>query len=389
MQEERPLIVSVNLTTACNLACTYCEAIHRRERIGLDDLDHLANGVGALDEPVQLVPFGGEPQVAWKALEHLIEGGEANGVHDFLMCTNGLLTNESRVDYFNQHHIEITVSWDGVPEAGDKLRIYPDGRGASADVEPIFELLRERYRLRPQVRITVGPDTAAYFARSVEHVLSFLAEKPGVKICFTPVSTVPWPEASLRAMEEALNYCADLLVEHERKGHDVSLAYNECIGVHEIGQQFLFADPEHGHACLWGIKMLGVDTDGGIFPCHTVIELRKESRAHLSMGNVKDGVPDLRRRLELMPPPEGNPFHCCYAWNLAGSGDPFKVPEVYRRIYAACITASERMVRALSPDRAEEAAGRAGMLLERTARWERDLSARTRPSPGRLESEAS
>jgi uncharacterized protein len=377
--EDRPLIVSVNLTTACNLACTYCHAIHRREHLDDDGIDQTARGAGALDEPVQIVPFGGEPLSAWRGFQRLVQGSESSGVREFLLCTNGLLVNPERIDYFAAHHVEVTVSWDGVPEANDRLRVYADGTGTSSEIERVFDLFRERYRRRLQLRITVGPDTVEHFAASVRHAFDRLGDRPGVKVCFMPISTVPWPDAALAALDEAMRVCADALVAHRRAGHDVALAYNECIRSHELGRDVLFHDDEHAHACLWGVKMLGVDTDGGIFPCHTVVELRKEQREHLRMGNVRDGVPDLRRRLELMPPPDGNPWHCCYAWNLVGSGDPYRVPEVYRRVYRAFVRESVRVVEALQPGDSGRAASEAARLVERTARWEQELGAKARP----------
>jgi uncharacterized protein len=382
MQDDRPLIASVNLTTACNLACTYCHAIHRREHLDDEGIDQTARGLGALREPAQIVPFGGEPLSAWRAFQRLVEGSESGGVREFLLCTNGLLVNPERIEYFAAHHVEVTVSWDGVAEANDRLRVYADGTGTSTEIERVFDLFRERYRRRLQLRITVGPDTAQHFAASVKHALDRLGERPGVKICFMPVSTLPWSDYQLAELDGALAESADAIVAARRAGRDVALAYNECIRAHELGRDILFQDQPHAHACLWGVKMIGVDTDGGIFPCHTVVELRKEQRAHLRMGHVSEGVPDLRRRLELMPPPDGNPWHCCWAWNLAGFGDPFRIPEVYRRVYRAFIRESVRVVEALQPADAARARLAAEKLVERTAGWEAQLAGASRPAPG-------
>lgn len=378
---DRPLIVSVNLTTICNLACTYCHAIHRRDRLGPEDLQHTAVHVGALDEPALIVPFGGEPLAVWKEFKQLVESSEAHGTRDFLLCSNGLLANQERIRYFIDHNIELTVSWDGVPEANDKLRVYADGRGTSGEFAALFALLREHYTRRLQVRITVGPDTAQFFAPSVRYLFDALADRPGVKICFMPVSTDAWTPEQLNQLSQGLREATDAWLAAKRAGHDVALAYNECIRSHELGEQILFDDSPESHACLWGVKMLGVDTDGGIFPCHTVVELRQEQREHLRMGHVSEGVPDLATRLELMPPPEGNPYHCCYAWNLVGSGDPFRVPEVYKRVYRVFLDESLRAVSLLAPGKVERATERHALLLERTARWDRELAASARPQP--------
>lgn len=368
--DGRPLIVSVNLTTACNLACTYCHAIHRLANIGEADLAATARGAGALDEPVQVVPFGGEPLVAWDKFQRLVEQSEAAGVREFLLCTNGLLAGDDRIDYFNRHNVEVTISWDGVPAANDKLRIYPKGEGSSADLELIFDRLRAIYEDRLNIRITVGADTARHFGDSVRYIFERLGDRPGVKLCFMPVSTDDWSPEQLADLERGIAAAADATIAGRRRGHDVAFAYNECIRAHELGDQILFEDDEHAHACLWGTKMLGVDTDGGVFPCHTVIELRAEQKAPLRLGEIADGIPDLARRRELMPPPAGNPYHSCYAWNVARCGDPNDTAEVYRVAYRAFIRESVRTVAALEPARAAAAAERAEQLLARAARWD-------------------
>lgn len=48
--------------------------------------------------------------------------------------------------------------------------------------------------------------------------------------------------------------------------------------------------------------MLGVDTDGGIYRCRTVVELRRSPRALLAMGHVERGVPGHEERVARMPP---------------------------------------------------------------------------------------
>ncbi len=379
--EDRPLIVSVNLTTACNLACTYCHAIHRRESIDDACVTRVAEGVGRLTgEPVQIVPFGGEPLVAWPRLRALVEQSEGHGVRRFMLCTNGLLLDRPKLEYFMDHDVEVTLSWDGVAPAQDALRVYADGRGTSDEIERVFDMIRGVCREPLHMRITVSPDTAAHFGDSVAYVFDRLGDRPGVKLCFMPVSTAPWSEVQLASLRSGLRTAAEALVRHRRAGHSVAFAYNECLRAHELGEQILFSDEPHGHACLWGVKMLGVDTDGGVYPCHTMIELRREQREHLCMGNVADGVPDLRRRLELMPPPEGNPYHACFAWNLVNSGDPFEVPEVYRFLYRAFLEESLRVVEQLVPAQLALAERRAAELLARAARWDEELRGRPRPS---------
>lgn len=380
VEQSRPLIVSVNLTTACNLACTYCEAIHRRDNLAPGAIEQLAKGLGRLGERAQLVPFGGEPLVAYRALCRLIEAAEANGVRESLMCTNGLLLDDARLDYLTAHHVEITISYDGVA-GGEQVRVHADGRGAAGDIEAMLERLGGRADRQVQVRITVAPATAERFSASVDRVLELLGHGPGVKICFMPVSTLPWPDDALAALERGVAEAAAQVVSRVKSGQRVAIAYNECLRSHELGHELLFDEQPAGRGCLWGVKMLGVDTDGGLYPCHTVIELRREQRAHLAMGHVERGLPALAAREAMMPPRALNPHHCCFAFNLARSGDPYDVAEVYRRLFRACLDASVAMVEALSPGRARCARERAAALLAESVAAEQRLSSSPRPSP--------
>lgn len=379
--KERPLIVSVNLTTSCNLACTYCHAIQRREELSPRALEETLAGLEGLREPVRVLPFGGEPLLAWPAFQRLVTGAAARGVSGFFLCTNGLLMRRRHLDFLNDHGFEVTLSWDGVPAANDRLRVARGGRATSAQTERLFGLLAA-CRRRPHVRMTVAPETAAYLGDSARFVYDRLGAT-GVKIYFMPLAAAPWSPEALDALDAGILGAAAAYAEHRAAGQDVSLAYNECVGAHELGEQILFDDRPYAHACLWGVKALGVDADGGLYPCHTALELSAELRAGLRLGRVSDGMPALEARRAAWPELEGNPYHQCYSWNLVATGSPFKAPEVYRRAYRAVIRESVRLVRRLRPERGAQAAESGARLLRRAARWEKEQAALRLPAPGK------
>ena len=175
-----PAGVTLFLTTACNLRCTYCYAsagatagvamplaVARR---GIDFVARNARRKGLRSFEVGY-HGGGEPTANWRTLTDSFayagERARALGIEvRGALATNGVLS-DARIDWITGHLHGASVSFDGLPEIHDKHRITPRGGGSSARVMHTlhrFEAARFPYGLR----VTVTRDAIARLPDSIE-----------------------------------------------------------------------------------------------------------------------------------------------------------------------------------------------------------------------------
>lgn len=154
--------VCVPLGLACNLQCRYCLRDMGRSRVPrLNDL--MRRYVAQLDpsETEALIVTGGEPLLYRNRMLELFEINPR--IHRKLM-TNGLLLDQSIIDYCNANRIEVMLSHDGVPTE------YLRGVDVLRD-RRIVALLRQIEILRINAVATkLNPDCIETYRYIVDHL---------------------------------------------------------------------------------------------------------------------------------------------------------------------------------------------------------------------------
>jgi uncharacterized protein len=146
--EPKPTAVSLFLTTACNLRCTYCYAsagdtptrtmpLEVAQR-GIDFV--IANATELGNDAIDIAYHGGgEPSVNWNTLTRSYEYArartEAAGLKlQAAMATNGVMP-DAKIDWVIAHlNGGVSLSFDGLPEVHDSNRFTILGEGSSAQV---------------------------------------------------------------------------------------------------------------------------------------------------------------------------------------------------------------------------------------------------------------
>jgi uncharacterized protein len=145
--EPRPTSVTLFLTTACNLRCTYCYASAGETptrvmpiQVATRGIDFVLANALELGQPGIEIAYhgGGEPSVNWATLtESLVYAqrrtGEAGLQLHAAMASNGVLP-DYKIDWILNHLNGVSVSFDGLPEIHDSHRINLLGKGSSAQV---------------------------------------------------------------------------------------------------------------------------------------------------------------------------------------------------------------------------------------------------------------
>ena len=178
--EPEPTTVSLFLTTACNLRCTYCYASagdtpkkFMQFDVAKRGIDFVAGNAAKLNAGRFEVAFhgGGEPTVNWpimtQALVYAREKAAELGLEVSAgAATNGVM-NDTQIDWVIANLESVSLSCDGLPNVNDQHRLMLNGQGSS---ERIMHTLRrfDAAGFRYGLRITVTQDQIPQLPASVE-----------------------------------------------------------------------------------------------------------------------------------------------------------------------------------------------------------------------------
>ena len=126
----------------CNLKCKYCFASQgdfggEKEmmsvEVGKKAIDYLIANSGNRRN-LEIDFFGGEPLMNFDVVKELVEYGrkvekEHNKNIRFTMTTNGVLLDDDKIDYINEHMHNVVLSLDGRKEVNDNMRPTVNDKG--------------------------------------------------------------------------------------------------------------------------------------------------------------------------------------------------------------------------------------------------------------------
>lgn len=156
---REPVVKALCLNVAhdCNLKCRYCFA-KQGDFGGKSELMPLEVGKRAIDYIIEhsgsrrnldVDFFGGEPLMNWDVVKELVKYGREkdkgkNKNIRFTITTNGMLLNDEKIDFINEHMHNVVLSLDGRKNVNDDMRPTVGGRGSYDIIVPKFQKLVEK-----------------------------------------------------------------------------------------------------------------------------------------------------------------------------------------------------------------------------------------------------
>ena len=146
--EPAPQSISLNVSSSCNLSCSYCYAARgsfqgaQRDQMPWEvaraAIDKLLCGAEPLS-PITVGFLGGEPfvnrRLIHRAVEYAAEEGSKHGLDvRFSVTTNGTLLQEEDVELLRKHRFAVTVSIDGGEQIQDLQKPTSEGRKGSYEL---------------------------------------------------------------------------------------------------------------------------------------------------------------------------------------------------------------------------------------------------------------
>ncbi|MCI0526406.1 MAG: radical SAM protein [Nitrospira sp.] len=177
-----PIVVTLFLTTACNLRCTYCYASAGDTPTRFMSLEVAKRGIdfvvaNALKRKVPYFEIayhgGGEPTVNWQVLTESLDYAHKKAAEMDLKvrassATNGVLT-DTQIDWILASLNGVSLSFDGLPSVHDKHRPTVSGKGSS---ERVMHTIRrfDKAGFRYGLRVTVTADQIPLLPDSIEYI---------------------------------------------------------------------------------------------------------------------------------------------------------------------------------------------------------------------------
>ncbi|WP_454797963.1 quinohemoprotein amine dehydrogenase maturation protein [Novosphingobium lindaniclasticum] len=320
----------LNVTNQCNLACTYCYEFGadkiatpagKPKFMTLDtarsSVDFLLAESGSR-KAVHITFFGGETLMNFKLLRDVVlyanERAAAQGrAITYSLTTNATLLTDEIIQFLSDQQVGVTVSMDGPPELQDRHRVYKNGKGSYAVMEPRLRKLIATHKTRAitaRVTLTEGVTDVIRIFRHLKDDIGFH------EVGFAPVTNsgdqaYGLDDGGMGTVLAGFHALADEWLEHALRGqiHGFSNV-SETIGE-------LIQGVNKSHPCGAGIGLLGVSPSGDLSPCHRFTDADTHTLGHISSGIDSEKREDFLSRGHV-----GAKYECqsCWARPLCAGG---------------------------------------------------------------------
>ncbi len=285
--------LTLHLTTACNMRCTYCYSPPRDGVVMSEETGRRTMVLGGRISPGScgIVFSGGEPLLHQDLIQSLVEYGHELERHElgrfhYRVITNGLLLDQTFLDFVLRNDIAVAMSFDGVRQAHDRHRRLPNGKGSFDDLVRRLELLLS---VRPyaSVLLVVTPQTVRWLAESICFLMDLSCRYVTVSLNYG----AQWRESDLRVLADQYMRLGELYVEWTRAERKFYLSpLDDKLAA--SGNRWYFRK----HRCELANRQLSVDPEGYLYPC--VQFPRAGPKSRWCVGHVQHGIDEgVRRRI--------------------------------------------------------------------------------------------
>ena len=298
----------------CNLKCSYCfasqgnfkgERSHMSLETGKKALKFLAKNSGNRRN-LEVDFFGGEPLMNFQVVKDLVAYGreiekEYNKNFRFTITTNGVLLDDDKIDFINEHMDNVVLSLDGRKEINDHMRKTINDSGSYDVILPKFKAMVEKrgekdYYIRGTFtnhNIDFSNDIMDFYNQGFK------------KVSVEPVVTSEEMEYALRS-----EHLDDVLKEYEKFS-------KEYIDIKKKDKDFYFfhfmIDLDQGPCiikrsvgCGAGSEYLAVTPEGELYPCHQFVGEDEFKLGTLDTGIEKVGLREVFKKANIYNKEECN-----------------------------------------------------------------------------------
>ena len=264
-----PSLIVVNVTTACNLACSYCFADCQPTTPELMSSEVIRATVSQTLTLPEIKAFtyefqGGEPTLGTSVIREFIECVEKNrsgkAQIKYHIQSNGTNITDDFVNLATQYGIQVGISIDGPPHIHDAARAFPDGSGS-------FALIGDGIRKLRASGVPIEGSICNLGRHNVTHIAEILEFFELLEIPFSPRPLNILGRATDRSLHPRPGEWATAFKELHRRSRTSSV---ENFAIH-IWEENTYT-PVRDYVCLRfpcgaGREVISVNPNGDVYPC--------------------------------------------------------------------------------------------------------------------------
>ena len=338
----KPKSAYIFVTNRCNLKCKYCYEENRTGdmspetmRATIDWLvSHYEKEMFTRPfENLTFTFFGGEPLLNFPTVRAGIDYLRTicdkfkfkAGVH---ILSNGTVLTDEMVEYFksirqyNNFNWHFQISLDGCEETHNANRVFANDEGSYKVISENIKKIKEIFP-SVGVRMTVTPDNIKSLSKDFEAMLSFGAPVTNL----TPIVEGDWNDEVISIFATELKKCIEL---YYSQGNNQYFNY-----LHNSLERIVNNSFNRQKGCRAGEYLIGVSTEGKIYPCHRFVAYSK--KYDFCLGDVWKGLDEESEAFKQMKEMRQKAVKClnckvfscnrCFATNMALNKDPATVPD--------------------------------------------------------------
>jgi len=288
--------IDLNVTSSCNLACTYClenDAALEKQGCNLStfymkntevSVETLIEKLNTDSSKTKKINFwGGEPFLNWNFCNAVLQAYKDDEAFSFFFYTHGGFITKYKSELIELHKIlgnrlEIQVSYDG-EYLSNNIRVDKSGAGTSKQTIEGFNTLKE-IGIKTSLKSVISNDG---FPHLFDSFLD-LFKKQGFY--------GPTPDMWSNRTTEELQKDSEILGEQLEK-------IASYIYANDLNPDIFTWFSHHKAMCSVGVNMTAIDLDGSMKPCHGF--LYRESKEH-NIGTIDNFTEDFLAGVEKFKP---------------------------------------------------------------------------------------
>lgn len=269
----------INIAHDCNMVCEYCFASKGDFGCGkkLMSFETAKKAIDFLVEKSQTRKnlevefFGGEPLMAFETIEKTVKYARSlektyNKNFRFTLTTNGLLLDDTKIDFINKEIYTVVLSLDGRKEINDNMRKTKSGQGTYDIIIPKFKKLVElRGSKNYFIRGTFTKNNLN-FSQDVMHIYNLGFDEISIEPVMS-CSKEPYniDETELQTILNEYEGLAKNIYSMKKNGSNINF-YRFMIDLKKTPCAI-----KKLKGCSCGNEFIAVTPDGDIFPCHQFV----------------------------------------------------------------------------------------------------------------------